>query len=217
MLWKLTAVSAAFLAALLTGTLSVAQAQDAASQDIDSGDESEPVPQPDELDSQEIGVLLGLSMGGNLSPGGVAFEGRYLYRMTELEWLETGVHFSLGSGGEECFRDRSGTFVCEHGLLDGFSAEGSVGLRKYFVGQQQFRPYARAGLGLQLVSFADDDIRGVGVPAYLGVGVRVEVANRVLVVADATMRAGVSFLNQDLGIEPNASLSVAAGVEFTLE
>jgi hypothetical protein len=173
--------------------------------------------QPDEGDSQEIGALLGVAMGGKVSPGGLAAEGRYLYRLSELDWLETSVHFSLGAGGKECFRDRESSFVCEHGLLDGFAAEGSVGLRRYFVGQQQFRPYVRAGVGLQLVSFADDSVLGAGVPLYLGAGVRVAVANRVLVVADATARAGVSLLNQDLGIEPNLSLSIAAGVEFTLE
>lgn len=174
-------------------------------------------PQPDDGDSQEIGAVLGVAMGGNLTPGGVAAEGRYLYRLSELDWLETSVHFSLGAGGKECFRDRQSTFVCEHGLLDGFSAQGSLGLRRYFAGQQQFRPYVRAGAGLELISYADDGVTGVGLPLYLGGGVRVEVANRVLVVADATARAGAALFNKDLGIEPNLSLSIAAGVEFTLE
>jgi hypothetical protein len=173
--------------------------------------------QPDSGDSQEIGALLGVTMGGKVTPGGIATEGRYLYRLSELDWLESSVHFSLGAGGKECFRDRESTFVCEHGLLDGFAAEGSLGLRRYFVGQQQFRPYARAGLGLQLVSYADDSVIGVGLPLYLGAGVRVAVANRVLVVADATARGGASLLGKELGIEPNLSLTIAAGVEFTLE
>ncbi len=173
--------------------------------------------QPDEGDSQEIGALLGVTMGGETTPGGLAAEGRYLYRLSELDWLETSVHFSLGAGGKECFRDRQSSFVCEHGLVDGFAAEGSMGLRRYFVGQEQFRPYLRAGLGAQLISYADDDVLGFGLPLYLGAGVRVAVANRVLVVADATARAGVAILTQDLGLEPNLSLTVAAGVEFTLE
>lgn len=174
-------------------------------------------PQPDQGDSQEIGALLGVAMGGKVSPGGLAVEGRYLYRLSELDWLETGVHFSLGSGSKECFRDRQSAFVCEHGLLDGFAAEGSLGIRRYFVGQQQFRPYARAGLGLELVSYSGDEVSGVALPLYLGAGIRAEVANRVLVVADATARGGVAFLNKSLGVEPNLSLSIAAGVEFTLE
>jgi hypothetical protein len=174
-------------------------------------------PQPDQGDSQEIGALLGVAMGGNVTPGGLAVEGRYLYRLSELDWLETGVHFNLGSGSKECFRDRQSTFVCEHGLLDGFAAEGSVGLRRYFVGQQQFRPYVRGGVGVELISYTDDEVTGIGLPFYLGAGIRVEVANRVLVVADATTHAGVAFLNKSLGTEPNLSLSIAAGVEFTLE
>ncbi len=174
-------------------------------------------PQPDDGDTQEIGALLGVAMGGNVTPGGVAVEGRYLYRLSELDWLETSVHFSLGGGGKECFRDRDSTFVCEHGLVDGFAAEGSLGLRRYFVGQEQFRPYLRAGLGAQLISYADDGVLGFGLPLYLGAGIRVAVANRVLVVADATARGGAAILNKDLGIEPNLSLTIAAGVEFTLE
>ncbi len=168
-------------------------------------------------DSQAISALLGVAMGGKTTPGGAAAEGRYLYRLSDIDWLETSVHFSLGAGGKECFRDRDSTFVCEHGLLDGFAAEGDVGLRRYFIGQDQYHPYVRAGIGMQLVSFADDDVIGVGIPLYLGAGLRVEVAYRVFVVADATARAGASLLNQNLGVEPNVSLSIASGVEFTLD
>lgn len=204
----------------LLGIVSVAQADTISVDDSAPGQVERGVgtdAQPDSGDSQEIGALLGVAMGGKVTPGGIAAEGRYLYRLSELDWLETSVHFSLGAGGKECFRDRESTFVCEHGLLDGFAAEGSVGLRRYFVGQQQFRPYVRAGVGMQLVSYADDSIIGVGLPLYLGAGVRVAVANRVLVVADATARGGASLLSEDLGIEPNLSLTIASGVEFTLE
>ena len=75
----------------------------------------------------------------------------------------------------------------------------------------------RVGLGLRLVGFSGDDVLGVATPVQLGGGVRAEVANRVLVVVDATFRAGPALLNQDLGLELNAGLSIGAGVEFTLE
>ncbi len=186
--------------------------------------ESEPVgtqdviaPEPDPVDSQEIGVLVGAAIGGGVSPGGVSVDGRYLYRLSELDWFEIGANFALGGGSAECFRDRESELVCEHGLLDGFGAEASAGLRRYFTGQQQFRPYARAGIGLRLLSFSGDNLRGVAIPLSAGGGIRVDVANRVLVVAEASLRAGPAFMGRGLGLQANLGLSVGAGVEFTLE
>ena len=214
MLWRLGVVLLALTVTSLghADSISIDDSAPGQAPEEDGTDE-----QPDDGDSQEIGGVVGVGMGGNLTPGGIAAEGRYLYRLSELDWLETSVHFRLGGGGKECFRDRQSTFVCEHGLADGFSAQGSLGLRRYFTGQKQFRPFVRAGAGLELISFADDGVTGLGLPLYLGSGIRVEVANRVLVVVDATLRAGPSILNKGLGLEPSLSLSVAAGVEFNLE
>lgn len=174
-------------------------------------------PEPDPVDSQEIGVLLGASIGGGVSPGGVALDGRYLYRLSELDWFEIGVNFALGSGDAECFRDRQSDLVCQHGLVDGFAAEVSGGLRRYFTGQQQFRPYAKVAVGLRMLSFSGDELRGVAIPVTAGAGVRVDVANRVLVVAEASLRGGPAFFTRDLGLEANLGLTIGAGVEFTLE
>ncbi len=173
--------------------------------------------EPDPVDSQEIGVLVGAAIGGGVSPGGLAVDGRYLYRLSELDWFEVGTSFTLGSGDAECFRDRESDLVCKHGLLDGFGAEVSAGLRRYFAGQQQFRPYARVGLGVKLVSFSGDELRGVAIPVSAGAGIRVDVANRVLVVAEASLRGGPAFFNRGLEVEANLGLAIGAGVEFTLE
>ncbi len=179
--------------------------------------EAEFVAQPDDVDNQEIGGLMGIAIGGGTSPGGLHLEGRYLYRMSEVDWLESSVHFSFGGGDAECYLDRSGNRQCGHGLVDGILAQGNVGLRRYFAGQQQFRPFARMGVGVGLLSFADDSVTGLAIPLYMGAGVRAEVAENVLVVVDATFRAGLGFLNQELGIEGFATGTIAAGVEFTLD
>ncbi len=199
---------------LLISSSALAQAEDVLASEASS---EQPVPQPDARDSQEIGVVVGMALGGAVSPGGLAVDGRYLYRLSELDWLETAASFSLGSGAAECFHDRASEFVCDHGLLDGFAAEGSIGIRRYFAGQKEFRPFLRGGVGLRLLSFSGDDVLGAAVPFLLGGGVRAEVANRVLVVAEATLRGGPSLLNKSLGLEPYVSLSIGAGVEFTLE
>lgn len=180
-------------------------------------EEAEIEEQPDAVDNQEIGVAMGIALGGGVSPGGLALEGRYLYRLSSLDWIESSVNFSFGSGDAQCFRDRSGSFVCAHGPASGILGQGNVGIRRYFSGQKQFRPFARAGVGLGLVSLGDDDVRGLAIPLYIGAGVRAEVANRVLVVASATLRSGPSILNKDLGLQFHFTGTISAGVEFTLE
>ena len=161
--------------------------------------------------------MIGIGLGGGVSPGGLAVDGRYLYRLSDLDWFEVGANFTLGGGSAECFRDRESDLVCEHGLVDGFGAEVSAGLRRYFTGQQEFRPYARAGLGLRLLSFSGDELRGLALPLSVGGGIRVDVANRVLVVAEASLRGGPAVLGRGLGLEANLGLSIGAGVEFTLD
>ncbi len=180
-------------------------------------DDSEISQEPDAADSQEIGVLIGAAIGGGVSPGGLAVDGRYLYRLSDLDWFEVGASFTLGSGDAKCFTDRQSDLICNHGLVDGFGAEISAGMRRYFAGQQQFRPYAKVGLGLKLVSFSGDELRGVALPISAGAGIRVDVANRVLVVAEASLRGGPAFLNRGLEVEANLGLAIGAGVEFTLE
>jgi len=194
-----------------TSTSSLVGAQPSAQAD------ASPAPKPDAIATQEIGALLGTAMGGGVTPGGVALDGRYLYRLSDLDWFETGANFVLGGGSAECFRDRQSTLVCEHGLVDGFAAEFSGGIRRYFTGQQQFRPYLRASVGLRILSFSGDSLRGVAVPITGGAGLRVDVANRVLIVAEASLSGGPAILGRGLGIEPNLGLAVSAGVEFTLE
>lgn len=199
------------LVPLLVCLPAMAWAQDSV-MEVDSTQE-----QPGESDTQEIGVQLGAAVGGPVTPGGITAEGRYLYRFSDLDWLETGVGFTFGSSSAECYRDRSGDFTCDHGVVDGFAGEASVGIRRYLQGQDKFRPFARAGLGVRVISFAADDVMGVAFPLYLGGGVRAHVANRVHVVADATVRGGVGIFGHDIGLAPALSLAITAGVEFTLE
>lgn len=166
--------------------------------------------------TQEIGAVLGLELGGRVTPGGLHVGGRYLYRLSERDWLESGVGFSFGGGGAECFRDRDDRVLCDHGVVSGFGAEVSAGIRRTFAAQGQFVPYAHAGVGLRLVSFSADDLSGLGVPFFVGGGVRAQVHERVAVIGGAALRLGPGFFGRDLGAEPQLSLAITGGAEFRL-
>lgn len=192
-----------------------AQDSDAASTTDTAGVEQE-APEPEDV-TQLLAGHLGLAAGGRTSPGGLEIGGSYLYRLTESDWLDGGVGFTFGSGSAACFTDRDGEVLCDHGLLKGFSAEVSAAVRREFPGQGKFTPYARLGLGVRLVSFGDDDVKGAAFPVILGGGVRSQVAERVAVFGGADLRAGVGLLTGDVGVEPHLTLAVFFGAEFRLD
>jgi len=168
------------------------------------------------MSSQEIGARLGIEAGGRTSPGGVHMTGSYLHRLSEADWLDSGVGFTLGGDSAECFRDRDGELLCDHGVFSGGAIEAIAAVRRVFAPQGKFAPYARLGVALRVIRFADDDLSGFGVPLLFGGGVRATVADRIAVVGAADVRTGVGFFGRDLGVEPQWSLAISAGVEFAL-
>jgi hypothetical protein len=148
---------------------------------------------------RELGVQLGLEMGGRVSPGGLRLGGSYLYRLSEQDWFDGGFGFTFGSGESACFRDRDDERVCDHGLLGGFGGEVFAGVRRFFAAKQTLVPYLRGGVALRLVAFSGDEVRGLALPVWLGAGVRRKVHERVVVNA-----------------EPQVSLMVGGGVEFSM-
>jgi len=167
--------------------------------------------------ARELGALLGAVGGGGLAPGGVLLDGRFLYRMSDKDWFEGNVDFSFGGDSPSCYRDRSSQLRCTPPLQNGFSAGVLGGIRRYFHGQKNFRPYVNAKVGLRMLSFARDDLRALELPLRGGAGLRVGVAPQVFVVAESQLRLGLAFWNRGLGWQGNASLAVAVGVEFILE
>lgn len=183
--------------------------------DADAEPAGEPAREPRGT-GQALAGMLGLDLGGRVSPGGLHVAGAYLYRLSDEDWFDGGLSFTFGSGQAGCFRDREDSFLCDHGQLDGFGGELFAGARRYFPGQGRFTPYARAALGLRLVSFGDDDVSGVAVPLHLGGGVQVRIAPRIAMTGGAELRVGPAFLNRDLGTEPHLGLAVHGGIEFDL-
>ena len=167
-------------------------------------------------EGQELSGMLGVELGGRVSPGGLHLGGAYLYQLSERDWFDGGLAFTLGGGGRACFQDRDGETICDHGVTDGFGGEIAVGVRRYFTGQGRFTPYARVALALRLISYGGDDVRGFAIPLEAGGGVRARVSDRVSVVGAADLRLGPAWFNSDLGAEPHLGLAVHAAAELRL-
>jgi hypothetical protein len=179
---------------------------------------STPVSSPpdDEIGDQGISAELGLATGGRVTPGGLRISGHYFYQVSDRDWFDGAVSFTFGSGRAACFRDRADALVCDHGLADGTGVEISASIRRLFAPQGAFRPFARAGVGLGLVRFVDDDVSGVTIPLHGGGGMRVGVAPSIAVVAEGDLTLGFGGFGRGLGLEPQLGFAITAGVEFRL-
>jgi hypothetical protein len=167
--------------------------------------------------SQQLAAHVGLELGGRTSPGGFQIGGTYIYRVAEQDWFDTGAAFTFGGGSAACFRDREDDVLCDHGITKGFAAELSAGFRRVLDADEKFAPYFRVGLAVRLASFADDELRGVAFPLVAGGGLRSQVAPRIAVAGGAMVRAGIGVFGRDMGVEPQLSLAIHAGVEFGLD
>jgi hypothetical protein len=225
----------AAIAGLVAATGSVARAQPGAAPVTPPEPEPEPEPDPaptvearadpepaatpdDDLAArQELGLRVGLRMGGRTTPGGLHVGGVLLYRLSEELWSESTAGFTFGGGEAACFRDRADDVVCDHGMLDGTGIAVATGLRWFVRGRQGFAPYLHGTIGGEYVSFGDDDLRGVAVPVTAGAGARVRVNRGTAVGAGAALELGLARFGRHVGGEPQASLSVWAAVELAME
>lgn len=185
----------------------------AASADEESGADVRAMP---EADQQLVG-RLGIAVGGRVTPGGLRASGSYLYNLADNDWFDGWLAFTFGGGDTECFRDRADELVCDHGALSGVGAEIGAGLRRYFPGDGRFAPYVRGGAALRLVSFGDDELRGVALPLTVAGGVSARVHRIVAVGAEVAVEGGPAWFGRGLGLQPQLGLVVVTGVAFALE
>jgi hypothetical protein len=181
----------------------------------------EPVPEVGEAPGEdvadrELGATLGAAIGGGVTPGGLRVGADYLYQLSDLDWFEGLVQFTFGTGGAACFRDRANDTICDHGGADGVATDLGGGIRRFFGGQQGFRPWVRPAAGVRLSHFSDDDLTGVGLFVSAAAGVRARVAETIAVGGGAALELGGAIFNHDLGPALQAGLSIAVSVEFAL-
>jgi len=176
-----------------------------------------PAPEPpDEIGDQLIGGTIGVAAGGRTTPGGLHVTGHYLYQLSEQDWFDGIAGFTFGGGDAACFRDRSDTLLCDHDLAEGGSIELALGVRRMFLPQGRFRPFARVAVGGALVRFGGDDVSGAALVGHAGAGLRASVAPGVAVIALADVMLGVGAFSRGVGGEPQLGLAVTAGAEVRL-
>jgi hypothetical protein len=169
-----------------------------------------------DIGDREISAVVGAASGSRTTPGGFRVGGRFLYQLSDQDWFDGAVAFTFGSGTAACFRDRSDTFVCDHGLADGFSGELGAGIRRFFAGNGGFRPYARLGVAARVIRFGADDVTGFAIPIEAGGGVRVRVADDVAVGGEASLEIGPGWLGHGLGAQLERGFAIGALVEIRL-
>ncbi len=167
--------------------------------------------------NQELGADLAVASGGRTTPGGLRVGGHYLYRMSTSDWFEGGFGFTLGGQDAACFRDRNSEFICDHGGLAGVGLQATAGIRRYFVGQERFAPFVRAGVGVRAVRFGEDDVSGLAIPVVLGAGFRRQMTDQVAVGVGAALEFGLGAFGDALGVEPQAGLVVGITTEVVLD
>jgi len=166
---------------------------------------------------QGVGGQIGIAAGGRVTAGGMRVTGNYLYQLAEHDWFDGIASFTFGSGDPACFRDRSDTVICDHGLAEGGSIELAAGVRRMLSPRGDFVPFVRAAIGIAYVRFGDDDVSGIAVPLHLGAGLRTQVSSGFAITALAELTAGLGRFNRGLGGEPQLGLAVTAGAEFRLK
>jgi hypothetical protein len=170
----------------------------------------------DEIGDQGIGADLGVATGGHITPGGLRIVGHYLYQLSDQDWFDGTAGFTFGGGQASCFRDRTDTFICQHGLADGDEIEVAANIRRVFAPQGKFRPFAGIGIGLGYVRFGNDGVSGLAIPFHGFGGVRARVNDGIAVVAQAELSLGSGELNHSLGSQPQLGVAIVAGAEFRL-
>ena len=178
----------------------------------------DPAPAADAVPAgeRELGARLGVAMGRRFTPGGVRVAGVMLYRLSQSDWFDGSMAFTVGRSRSTCFTDRDGVFACDYGVIDGTAIDLMAGVRRFLPGPERFAPYVRAGVGARVLSFGDD-VRGFGIPVSAGVGVRARVSDLVAVGGDVGVEAGIAWLDHGLGSQSQLGVVMQGLVELWLD
>ncbi len=164
-----------------------------------------------------LGAEVGAAGGGGTTPGGLRVGGRYLYRLADHDWFDSGVGFTFGSGGSTaCGRTPPDGMECNHGVADGFAGDLALGLRRTLRAQGNFTPFVRGGVFGRVLRFAADDVTGAAAGLEAGAGVAATIQRDVAIVAGASAFAGRAWLGSGVGSTGQLGMLVSLGAELRL-
>jgi hypothetical protein len=179
----------------------------------------EPLPEVGEAPGEAVGerelsAMIGEAAGfGDVTAGGLRISGAYLYQLSDLDWFDGGLAFTVGKRAAECFRDRADELVCDHGINDGTAIDLHAGVRRFFPGQGEFRPWLRPGLGVRMVRFSADDLTGVGAFLSAAGGIRARVTDRLAIGGRTALELGGAIFGDGYGAALQVGLVVGVDVE----
>lgn len=171
---------------------------------------------PADMSDQAIGASIGLALGGRVTPGGVRFEGHYLYQLSDHDWFDGTAAFTFGGDSPECFFDRQDNYICDHGVAQGDGFEAIASVRHFLGGQGQYWPFLHGGIGLGYVRYSADSVGGLVIPLHAGGGIRASITPELAIVGQAELELGIGFFGHSVGTEPQFGANLTVGVEFRL-
>jgi hypothetical protein len=174
---------------------------------------------PADMGDQGISAMIGIAAGGRTTPGGLVLAGHFYYQLSDADWFDGAAQFTFGSSDAECFRDRSGDVLCDHGLADGYSGAIVTGVRRFLpaIASGEFWPFVTGGVGAAVVRFPpEDDTTGITFFLHAGAGMRVSLTEAIALTAQMQLRLGVGQFSNGVGGEPQFGLDLTAGAEFKL-
>jgi hypothetical protein len=177
---------------------------------------ADPPAAPADMSDQAIGGDLGIATGGRVTPGGLRIAGHYLYQLSDHDWFDGTAAFTFGGGSPECFRDRSDTYVCDHGIAQGDALEGIASVRHFLGGHGTYWPYVHGGIGVGFARFGSDGVSGLVIPLHAGGGLRASITPDLALTAQAELELGFGIFGHGLGVEPQLGIDVTVGIEFRL-
>jgi len=186
---------------------------------VANADDHDEAAAPSAADQPQVAFLaeLGATGGGGATPGGLRVGGHYLYRLSQHDWFDGGVAFTFGQPRAGCGRVPPDGMRCEHGIIDGFAGDLSLGIRRDLPGKQGFVPFVRGAVFARVLRFGSDDVTGAAAGGELGFGVRAAVRGNLSVVGGATGFAGMARLGNGIGAAGQLGLTIGAGAELRMK
>ena len=164
--------------------------------------------------NQWVGGSIGSEFAGGMNAGGLVLGGDYLYRLSSSDWFDSRASLRVGASSPVCYYNRTGSRTCRPGVLDGVGLSATMRIRRWFVSESSYQPFASVGFIVEWLRFSDDDLSGFSLPLTVGGGVTRSVG-KVQVHATGQVNAGPGHFS-GIGWRPVVGLGFSIGVLYSI-